>query len=107
MTIPRHITFVVTTYGTDEVLNSNFLASPCLRGSHGHQILVQKDYTSAAKAYNEAIGRADNDLMVFAHQDVVLPEAWLSQLESALAYLQATDATWGVLGCWGMAHDGT
>jgi hypothetical protein len=101
------ITFAVTTYGSDEVLSGNFLTSACLRRPHDHQILVQKDYSSAAKAYNEAIERADNDLMVFVHQDVVLPEAWLSQLELALAQLQATDAAWGVLGCWGMGHEGT
>src|ERR1039458_7738708 len=103
----RSITFVVPTYGTDEVLRSNFLASPCLRGPHGHQILIQKDYPSAAKAYNEAIDRAENDLMVFVHQDMIFPEPWLAQLEDALAYLETADPGWGVLGCCGVARDGS
>jgi hypothetical protein len=108
MRIPseRHITFVVPTYGSDEVLKSNFLASPCLSGAHGHQILVQRDYPSAAKAYNKAIDRAENDLMVFAHQDMIFPESWLAELDKALAYLEETDSAWGVLGCYGVAYDG-
>lgn len=103
----RPITFVVTTYGTGEVLENNFLASPCLRHPHRHQILVQRDYISAAKAYNRAIDRADNDLMIFAHQDVIFLEPWLSQLEQALNYLDAEDVAWGVLGCYGRARDGS
>jgi glycosyltransferase involved in cell wall biosynthesis len=102
----RSITFAVATYGTEEILKNNFLASPCLRGSHGHQILIQKGFPSAAKAYNEAIDRTDNDLMVFAHHDLIFPETWLEQLERALAYLEETDPDWGVLGCCGVARDG-
>lgn len=100
------ITFVVATYGTGEVLESNFLASPCLRKPHPHQILVQRDYISAAKAYNEAIDQAGYDLMVFAHHDMVFPELWLSQLERTLEYFEDKDPRWGVLGCYGTTHDG-
>jgi hypothetical protein len=103
----RSITFAVATYRTDEILRNNFLASPCLQGAHDHQILIQRDYLSAAKACNEAIDRAENDLMVFAHQDMIFPESWPAQLERALAYLEKTDPAWGVLGCCGVAHDGT
>ncbi|MGA2373744.1 MAG: glycosyltransferase [Candidatus Korobacteraceae bacterium] len=88
------------------MLKSNFLASPCLGGAHGHQILVQRDYSSAANAYNDAIDRAENDLMVFAHQDMVFPESWLAELDKALAYLEKADPSWGVLGCYGVTHDG-
>ena len=63
-------------------------------------------FPSAAKAYNEAIDRAANDLMVFAHQDMIFPESWPKQLEEALVYLEASDPGWGVLGCYGKARDG-
>ena len=106
MPAQRPITFAVATYGTDEVLKSNFLASPCLLAPHSHQILVQKDYISAAKAYNDAIDRSVNDLMVFAHQDMIFPESWLSQLESALEHLESGDPGWGVLGCYGTTRQG-
>ena len=102
----RQITFVVPTCGSDEVLTSNFLASPCLRGPHQHQILIQKGYPSASKAYNDAIDRAENDLMVFCHQDMIFPEQWLDHLERSLVHLEARDPSWGVLGCYGMRHDG-
>ena len=100
------VTFAVATYGSGEVLEGNFLASPCLRGSHGHQVLVQRDYISAARAYNDAIDRAENDIMVFAHQDMIFPEPWLLQLRRALDQLRAADPKWGVLGCYGMPRYG-
>lgn len=101
----RLVTFVVPTYGTDEILKSSFLASPCLREPHAHQVLLQREYPSAAKAYNEAIDRADNDLMVFAHQDMVFPSTWLAELDKALVQLEATDPQWGVLGCCGVTSE--
>jgi hypothetical protein len=106
MPVQRSITFAVATYGTAEILRTNFLASPCLREGHGHQILVQKDYVSAGKAYNDAIDRSDNDLMVFAHQDMIFPETWLAQLERALDHLDTADRAWGALGCYGMTPEG-
>lgn len=88
------------------VLENNFLASPCLRAPHAHEILIQEGYSSAAKAYNAAIDQSGNDLIVFVHQDVILLEPWLSQLRDALAVLEAQDPDWGVIGCGGTAHDG-
>jgi hypothetical protein len=100
------ITFAVATHGTREILENNFLASPCLREPHNHQIIVQQNFVSAAKAYNDAIDRAVNDLIVFVHRDVILPDSWPSQLQRALEYLRAKDPEWGVLGCYGKARDG-
>jgi hypothetical protein len=102
----RRITFVVPTFGTDEVIRSNFLASPCLNASHVHQVLVQKGFPSAAKAYNDAIDRAENDLLVFVHQDVILTDFWLSQLERALSHLETSDPNWGVVGSYGVSRCG-
>ncbi len=106
MSAKTPVTFAVATYGTGEILESNFLASPCLRAPHQHQIVVQKDYASAAKAYNAAIDRADNDLLIFAHQDMIFPEFWLSQLQRALDQLDRSDPGWGVLGCYGKTQEG-
>ena len=102
----RSVTFAVATYGAGEVLNNNFLASPCLRVAHPRQILVQRDFVSASRAYNDAIDKAENDLIIFAHQDVIFPESWLSQLDRALKYLEANDPQWGVLGCYGKTRLG-
>jgi hypothetical protein len=99
------ITFVVAVNQRD-VFENNFLASPCLRGAHHHQLIVQEGFNSATQAYNDAISKSLNDVIVFAHQDILLPEPWLSDLEVALSYLAMEDPTWGVLGCFGETQNG-
>jgi hypothetical protein len=94
------ITFVIAV-NNKHVFESNFLASPSLSGPHSHQILVQEGFSSASKAYNDAIDRSTNDLIVFAHQDMIFPESWLLDLRRALDSLQRMDPQWGVLGCYG------
>jgi hypothetical protein len=94
------ITFAVAV-NNREIFENNFMASPCFRDEHSHQILVQTGFASASKAYNEAIERSANDLIVFAHQDILFPESWISDLSRALASLERTDPKWGVLGCYG------
>ena len=98
------ITFVVAV-NNREVFEQNFLASPCLRGPHGHEIIVQERFASATKAYNDALSRSSNDLIVFCHQDMYLPEGWLNDLRRELNYLASSDPNWGVLGCAGITVD--
>jgi len=98
------LTFAVAT-NSRETLERNLLASPCFRGAHPHQILVQEGFSSAAAAYNDAIERSANQMMVFIHQDMYLPEKWLCDLQAALERLQADDPNWGVLGCSGKTRD--
>jgi len=100
------VTFVIAV-NNREVFDRNFLASPCLRqAAADHQILAQANFTSAAMAYNDAIDRAKNDLIVFCHQDILLPQFWLAQLERALSQLEERDPNWGVLGSYGKTGDG-
>src|SRR5215831_4558017 len=99
------ITFAVAA-NNEELLETHFLASPSFRGEHGHQILVQKSFSSATKAYNDAIDRARNDLIVFCHQDIFLPESWLNQLHNAIRQLEILDPNWGVIGPGGITRDG-
>jgi len=96
----KPLTFVVAT-NNRKTLERNFLASPCVREPHAHQVLLQERFESAAAAYNDAIARSKNDLIVFVHQDILLPQGWLSDLQLALESLEATDPIWGVLGCYG------
>lgn len=105
MTIRTRITFSVAT-NSRETVENNLLASACFRKPHHHQILLQSAFCSAALAYNDAIEKSDNDLIVLAHQDIFLPESWLTQLERALDYLEVNDPAWGVLGCYGKTVDG-
>ncbi len=99
------VTFVVA-LGSRAIFENNFLASPCLRGARHYQILVQEGFSSAGKAYNDAIDKSSNDLIVICHADIILPENWLLQLDRALGHLETSDPLWGVLGCSGVAVDG-
>lgn len=101
----NRITFVVAV-NNRKLFDQNFLVSPCLGPAHAHQILVQENFDSAAKAYNEGIDRAANDLIVFCHQDILLPKPWLFQLQCALHQLERRDPEWGVLGTYGKSQDG-
>jgi hypothetical protein len=105
MPLGQDITFVVAVNRWD-VFKTNFLGSPAFRGSYDYQILIQQHFKSAARAYNDAIDRSRNDLMIFAHQDIFFPEPWLAQLARALDYLEVHDPQWGVLGCYGTTRSG-
>jgi hypothetical protein len=105
MSSTTNITFVAAV-NNRELLKTNLLASPCLRDAHGHQVIVQENFSSAAKAYNDAIRSSVNDLIVFCHQDIVFPEYWLPQLQDTLDWLRVNDPEWGVLGCYGKTGDG-
>jgi hypothetical protein len=88
-----------------DILEKNFLASPCLVGDHPHQILLQEGFRSAGEAYNDAIDKSVNDLIVFCHQDMFFPEPWISQLLESCEWLDGKDPIWGVLGCSGITRE--
>lgn len=105
MALTDNITFVVPVVDR-KVLERNVLASPPMRANHRHQLLIQEGFASAASAYNDALMRSVNDLIVFMHSDVFLPEGWIPQLEHSLRWLEKHDPGWGVLGCWGATRGG-
>lgn len=99
------LTFVVAA-NDHATLRDNLLASPCLRTGSHHKLVVQEGFRSAAAAYNAALDSSVGETVVFVHQDVFLPELWVSQLEASLKLLDTTDPRWGVLGCWGVTEAG-
>jgi hypothetical protein len=105
MLTSNNVTFAVAV-NQQQVFEANFLASPCFRQPHSYQILDQRNFTSAASAYNNALENSRNDIVIFAHQDMYFPQSWLLDLEQALSYLQVHDPHWGVLGCYGVTADG-
>lgn len=88
----------------DEVLCRTLLASPAI--DHRCQVITLRGYRSAAAAYNTGIQKARHEILVFAHQDVYLPEGWTANVERALAFLDTEDPHWGVLGIFGVADAG-
>lgn len=61
--------------------------------------VLQKGFSNVSLAYNEAMKKNTNEILVFAHQDVYLPDSWFEFLEKALIELKGVD--WGVLGVAG------
>jgi hypothetical protein len=98
------ITFIIPV-SDEEVFKNNFLSSPIFYGNRAHQIIIQRGFKSAALAFNSAIEQAENDLLVFAHQDVYFPEKWDLKLYEIISYLDKV-AKWGVLGCYGISIEG-
>ncbi len=98
------LTFVIA-YNNDEILRNNILASPDLKESC-HQIIVEEGKTSAAETYNIGIDKAENEIMVFVHQDVYLPAGWVDKLRNEIRNLERMQIKWGVIGCYGICENG-
>lgn len=78
------------------VLEQNLLASPGIRD---HDIHLQVNQTNVCQAYNTAAAQALENIILFVHQDVFLPEGFFPQLEHSLQLLSTVQ--WGVLGVAG------
>ena len=101
----KRYSFVVAANDPD-ILSKNLLASPCLANGTSHELLILENHSSAAAAYNSGLKKCKNELVVFVHQDVYLPEDWVSSVEVALQAIEGRDPNWGVAGCWGVRGDG-
>jgi hypothetical protein len=96
---------VVTAVNDEKVLRSNLSASPMIRNGR-IPLILEKGHRCAGQAYNAGMSHVDAEVIVFAHQDVFLPEDWLTNLEKALKQLYQNDPNWGVAGCWGVTKEG-
>ena len=103
MNAPRQLSgwSLVSAVNNESVLQQTLLASAAIDSRC--QIILQRGFTSAGKAYNAGLAAAKHDVIVFAHQDVYLPEDWLQNLERALVQLNENDPNWGVLGVFGIS----
>jgi hypothetical protein len=91
---------LISATNNEAVLKSCLLNSPDVR--EATEVILQKGYSSAGVAYNRAIDKAQSDLLVFAHQDVYLPQGWLASLRRALEQLSKVDPNWGIVGVYGV-----
>lgn len=87
-----------------QILNTCLLGSP--EATKANECLLQEGYSSAACAYNAAIDKARNDVLVFAHQDVYLPPGWAARLQETLEWFDQNDPQWAVAGVWGVTRTG-
>jgi hypothetical protein len=82
-----------------ETLEKNLLQSRLIREER-YPLLIQEGFTNISKAYNQAMKKTDAEILVFLHQDVLLPDDWESKLLQALNIIQPTN--WGVIGIAGV-----
>ncbi len=92
---------IVAAVNDSEVLEKNLFLSPGVKAGSENQIIIKRNYSAASLAYNEAIIEAKNEIIIFVHQDVYLPENWLPSLKKSLSYFEKEKINWGVLGCFG------
>ena len=99
VTTPRFT--LVAAVNNRKTLEANLLASPALADRRDVQLLFKEGFASAATAYNSGLNDAENDIVVFLHQDIYLPKHWFEHVALAIQALDASGAKWGVLGCFG------
>lgn len=99
------ISFVICV-NDEQVFRNNVLTSLVFTDEHQHELIIQRDFPSASLAYNDAITKAHNDIIVFMHQDVYLPKDWDKRLQDILFSLELSGQKWGVLGCYGISERG-
>ena len=97
----KPISFAIAV-NNDHVLHLSAMTSPIFEQGHSHEILTKRGSISAGIAYNQAIDCAKNNIVVFMHQDVFLPEGWDTKLWNIIEELEKIDPNWGVLGCVGI-----
>ena len=93
---------LVVAVNQEDVFEKNLLTSPDV--DNHCQVIRKLGYSNAASAYNSGIAEAENEIVVFAHQDVYLPQGWLNCLKKSLEQLDRLDPKWGVLGVFGVVN---
>jgi hypothetical protein len=85
-------------------LERDLLRSPDVT-AESVQVTVIRGATAASAAYHDAIGVANADVLVFAHQDIYFPKGWFDGLRSVCERLSSIDPDWAVAGLFGIASD--
>jgi hypothetical protein len=87
---------IVVAASNEATLWSNLLRSPNI---WMHDLHIKTGFTKPCVAYNEAIKDCTQDIIIFVHQDVYLPESFFGDLTISIGKL--CYANWGVLGVAG------
>jgi Glycosyltransferase like family len=97
---------VIVPVSDPSIFRNNLLSSPLFKEGLDIEILPRYEPVSASKCFNEAMETAKHDILVFVHQDIVFQKDWAYHLFQQMTVLEEEDPDWGVLGCYGMNHDG-
>lgn len=102
-TAERAITFV-TVYDPYFEMNLGTSALWTDRENHPHQwVLIDNNHNyGISQMYAEVQASAENDLMVFLHPDIILPDDFYENFMHKLWIIQEYDSNWAVLGVVGV-----
>lgn len=87
---------IVCACNSTTTLLDNLRRSPNIKE---HDLHIVMGHTKPCVAYNEAVKKCTEDIIIFVHQDVYLPESFFGDLEYSIHKLG--DDNWGVLGVAG------
>ena len=95
---------VVAAVNDDAVLQSCLLRSPEL--GTVKEFVARRGFDSAGKAYDSGLDATTAEVVVFAHQDVFLPDGWFKSVSAAIEKISVCDPDWAVLGVFGRTSVG-
>ncbi len=92
---------IVAAVNDDEILALNLMRSKIVREG-AVNLKCYRGAASASQAYNQGLDESTARIVVFAHQDVFLPDDWTERLAHALAQIESVDPDWAVIGAFGI-----
>lgn len=102
--VPKPMKFsIVCASNNEDILNKNLLSSP---GISEHDLIIDRKAKNVPIAYNKAMKKATQDIVIFVHHDVSLPEGFFNQLSDSISKLDGDWGCLGVAGCLGDARYG-
>jgi hypothetical protein len=104
MTAATSLLSFVACASNDKTLGTNLLASPCLAPHSAHQVLVVRNWPSAADGLNIGIARSETEWVVCVHQDVWHPAGWDRCIAEQLDEAEQRFGPIGVAGVYGVGE---
>jgi hypothetical protein len=97
---------IVAAVSNEKILKENLRQSPLIKNDCT-PLLEIRGAKSASEAYNQDLRYfCTADLIIYAHQDVYIPESWYDNLAKALDQLEQQQKKWAVLGVFGKTKQG-
>lgn len=96
---------IVAAVNDDAILAHNLMRSAIIR-DHKVALKCYRGAASASQAYNQGLNETSAPIVVFAHQDVFLPDDWAERLAGAIAEIEAIDPDWAIIGAFGVDSGG-
>jgi hypothetical protein len=85
------------------ILKSNFIASPCVAAPDSlHQVILMRGGPNVSAKLQRGLQHAENDWVVYMHQDVWLPPGWDIQLVQQIQEAERQFGPVGVAGVYGV-----